>query len=419
MPREGRFVKVAVLGAGGTGVCAALELAHRGYDVDLYDENPEPLTQASRCNEGKVHLGLVYAKDRSLETAKTMIQGAIHFTAYLGRWIDLTSIDALISTPYYYAVHKDTMTDAADLERHYDHCQRLFDRAYAATGLSYLGRDQQLLVEKVSADEVASLVSPEASLCVYRTSECAVDVRVIADRLSSAVRSNPRIRFSSSTSVLSVTRSRADMLCVAFRNADGEHREVYGHVANTLWQGRLQIDSTYGLVPERTWIYRYKVGGWINLPVDRATIPSVTFILGPFGDIVNLGTRGLYYSWYPLGMIGTSHDLRPPQWGSELSKSRCLSILRDSYQALAKLCPSLHDVDYSDGVVTVAAGVIFAWGATDIDHQASRLHTRHEIGIHSDGTYHTVNTGKYTMVPYLGYRLAERILGIPNQLDSF
>ena len=28
------------------------------------------------------------------------------------------------------------------------------------------------------------------------------------------------------------------------------------------------------------------------------------------------------------------------------------------------------------------------------------------------GDYHTVNTGKYTMVPYLGYRLAERILGV-------
>ncbi len=405
-------MKVAILGAGGTGVCAALELAHRGYEVDLYDENAEPLTQASRNNEGKVHLGLVYAKDRSLETAKTMIQGAIHFTAYLGRWIDLTSIDPLVSGPYYYAVHKDTMADPADLERHYDECRRLFDEACAATGLSYLGRDQQLLIEKVPADETASLVSPEASLCVYRTSECAVDVRGIADRLSAAVRSNPRIRFSSGTSVLSVTRSGADNLCVASRNADGEHREVYDHVANTLWHGRLEIDSTYGLAPERTWIYRYKIGGWINLPVDRATVPSVTYVLGPFGDIVNLGPRGIYFSWYPAGMIDTSHDLKPPAWGLELSESRRLSILRDSYQAMAKLCPSLQSVEYSDAVVTAAGGVIFAWGATDIDHQASRLHTRHEIGIHSDGHYHTVNTGKYTMVPYLGYRLAERILGV-------
>src|SRR5579864_7437128 len=107
MPSEGRPMRIALLGAGGVGVCAALELAHRGYDVELFDENAEPLTQASRNNEGKIHLGLVYAKDRSLDTARTMIQGAIHFTACLERWIDLASIDPLVSTPYYYAVHKD------------------------------------------------------------------------------------------------------------------------------------------------------------------------------------------------------------------------------------------------------------------------------------------------------------------------
>jgi hypothetical protein len=62
--------------------------------------------------------------------------------------------------------------------------------------------------------------------------------------------------------------------------------------------------------------------------------------------------------------------------------------------------------------VDAAAGVIFAWGAADIDEHGSRLHTRYEIGIHSEGNYHSVNTGKYTMVPLLGYQTAERILGI-------
>ncbi len=78
-------MRIAILGAGGAGACAALELANRGYAVDLYDENPEPLTRASRNNEGKVHLGLVYAKDPSLATARAMIHGAIHFFDCLGR----------------------------------------------------------------------------------------------------------------------------------------------------------------------------------------------------------------------------------------------------------------------------------------------------------------------------------------------
>jgi hypothetical protein len=51
-------------------------------------------------------------------------------------------------------------------------------------------------------------------------------------------------------------------------------------------------------------------------------------------------------------------------------------------------------------------------GATGVDDHKSKLHERHEIGVHSVGRYHTVNTGKYTMTPYMGMRTAERILGI-------
>lgn len=403
-------MRIAILGAGGTGVCAALELANRGYSVDLYEEKAQPLTGASRNNEGKIHLGLVYAKDRSLATAKTMIQGAIHFSAYLNRWIDPGSSAPLISTPFYYAVPKDTMTEPADLERHYDECRRLFDEACAATGLSYLGQ-HRLLVEKVSEDELEGVFSPEHIQCVYRTSEVAVDVRGIADRLSDAVRCNPRIRFLACARVLGVKPEAKGTLRVTFRAGENEHTEVYDQVANTLWHGRLEIDATAGLVPERDWIYRYKVGGWLNRPVEPG-IPSVTFVLGPFGDTVNLGSRGLYFSWYPLGMLGTSSELKPPERWGELEDSKLRSILRGSYQALGKLCPALNTVKYDEELVDAAAGVIFAWGAADIDEHGSRLHTRYEIGIHSEGNYHSVNTGKYTMVPLLGYQTAERILGI-------
>ena len=35
-------MRIAILGAGECGSCAALEVAGRGYDVDLFDENAEP-----------------------------------------------------------------------------------------------------------------------------------------------------------------------------------------------------------------------------------------------------------------------------------------------------------------------------------------------------------------------------------------
>lgn len=404
-------MRIAILGAGGTGACAALELASRGHQVDLYDEDTQPLTGASRNNEGKVHLGLVYAKDRSLATAKLMIQGALHFGNYLNRWIGTGASDALLSTPFYYAVPKNTMTAPADLEQHYDACRRMFDEASSATGLSYLGQ-RRLSVDKVPPDEWAGVFSPEQILCVYRSSELAVDVRGIADRLCEAVLCNPRIRFLPCARVAGVKRQTAGALRVTFRADEKEHQEVYNQVANTLWHGRLQIDATVGLVPERDWLFRYKVGGWLNKPVNDSAIPSTTFVLGPYGDIVNLGSRGLYFSWYPLGMLGSSGELNPPDWKQDLKLPQLRSVLRKSYRALRDLCPALGSLEYDEDFVEPVGGVIFAWGDADIHEHESRLHTRYEIGIHSEGGYHSVNTGKYTMVPYLGYRTAERILGI-------
>ena len=68
--------RVAVLGAGFQGACIALELARRSVTVDLYERNPTCLAEASTHNEGKIHLGFVYAGDKTLRTARLMATGA-------------------------------------------------------------------------------------------------------------------------------------------------------------------------------------------------------------------------------------------------------------------------------------------------------------------------------------------------------
>ena len=146
--------RIAILGAGGVGVCAALELAGRGHKVDLYDEGDQAITRASENNEGKIHLGLVYAKDPSLQTARTMVLGAIHFAARLNRWIDVHPYDISTSTPFHYAVHNGTMISTDELETHYNRCKKLFEDACSSTGLSYLGVDRTFLAEKTSPEGI-------------------------------------------------------------------------------------------------------------------------------------------------------------------------------------------------------------------------------------------------------------------------
>ena len=70
---------ILILGAGMQGAGIALELARRGNAVTLLDQDEIPFNRASLRNEGKIHLGLIYANDRSLETAALQLEGALRF----------------------------------------------------------------------------------------------------------------------------------------------------------------------------------------------------------------------------------------------------------------------------------------------------------------------------------------------------
>jgi glycine/D-amino acid oxidase-like deaminating enzyme len=54
-------VLVGVLGGGLQGCCTALALAERNVRVVLFDKNEALLSRAAVANEGKIHLGYMYA----------------------------------------------------------------------------------------------------------------------------------------------------------------------------------------------------------------------------------------------------------------------------------------------------------------------------------------------------------------------
>src|SRR6185312_12586113 len=120
-------------------------------------------------------------------------------------------------------------------------------------------------------------------------------------------------------------------------------RESFGSVVNALWDGRLAIDAMRDIHPGRKWIHRFKHGIRFRL-VETATLPSVTIVLGPFGDLVAYG-GGLYYlSWYPACMTAHSDALAPPNWRAQPDEP-CLSrIVTESFTALGAIIPPLQSV---------------------------------------------------------------------------
>lgn len=70
---------VAIAGAGLMGACTALALAARGIGSTLIERDPLPMDRASRRNEGKIHLGLIYAGEPGRATALWQLEGALTF----------------------------------------------------------------------------------------------------------------------------------------------------------------------------------------------------------------------------------------------------------------------------------------------------------------------------------------------------
>lgn len=113
-------MRVAVIGAGLTGVLVALNLAERGCDVTLFERSDELIGGASYGNEGKIHLGYVYAMDRSLPTAQAMLRGAEAFRCEVGRWTGMALFERHISKPFIYAAPLDSMKDPESIQAYFD-----------------------------------------------------------------------------------------------------------------------------------------------------------------------------------------------------------------------------------------------------------------------------------------------------------
>lgn len=402
--------KIAVLGAGGLGACLSLELAQRGYQVDLFEEHSEPVRKASFVNEGKIHLGFIYAMDRDFHTSKSMIIGAIHFISNLKRWIHINP-EEVISTPFNYCIHKGSLMNANELTPHYKKCVEFFNESTRFYKKNYLDLFDKIDASLLSKTKIEEIANPEFIDDVFSTTEYSVEPRTIARKLATELLATPSINLRVNTKVNSVKRNGSRLKVLSTERGVSSEEE-YTDVINSTWNGLLEIDRTMGIDPLYSWSHRYKFGNKILIPFSGNQFPSCTMVQGPFGDAVNFKDKGMFFSWYPIGRTGWSEEHRPPEWDKLYSEEERYDVFSRSFEELRKRIPALSNVHFENKDTSAAGGVIFALGNTDVDNYESKLHTRSEVGLRSFDNYHSVNTGKYTLIPYLAVKVADRLEGL-------
>ena len=398
----------AILGAGILGTCAALEIADRGGRVTLVERRAEPLCEASLHNEGKLHLGLTYAADPSLRTVRTMLYGASRFLDVLARWIPADTLRGLYARPFDYVVLADTQVPPDAGDRHFAAVEAAWRDLAPAPGLPPAAADRPFW-RRLSAAELTARYDPGRVAAAYETAEIAVAPWGLAPLLRQAVARHPRIEWLGRTRITGIEPARGGHAVLVEGPAGRGRIGPFASVVNALWANRPWLDRMLGIEQPGPWLTRFKVGVHVQGPPPD-DLRSVTAILGPYGDVVVHADGRTYLSWYPDCMLGTSDRPELHDWAARAAGIDRQGIARRTMAAMAALHPAARPLlERPEGEIDIQGGAIYALAVSDIDDRASRLHRRHDVGIQSRGSYHSVDTGKFTLGPAMAIDVADRV----------
>ena len=277
-----------------------------------------------------------------------------------------------------------------------------------ADAADYLCPATEASAHRLSASELAALCDTPEIVAGFRVPERSVSTVWIADRLVDAVAAEPRIEGRWGVRVTGVRRPGgshdAPMHMDTSEGLDGP----YDAVVNALWDGRLVVDAARGLPPPSTWSHRFRRSLFVRTS-RPVTMPSAVIGIGPFGDVKNYNGRDLYLSWYPAGLAVEGTAVEPPPVPPLDDVARAglidavLTHLGAVFPSVAALRPAIESVQ-------VEGGWVYAAGRGALDDRQSTLHRRDRAGVFRDGRYLSIDTGKYSIAPWIADRLAAELL---------
>jgi glycine/D-amino acid oxidase-like deaminating enzyme len=431
MQSEKNNSAVGILGGGIMGCCLALALSQRGHTVDLFDMADRPLTGASLHNEGKLHLGYVYANDPDDMTYLSMIMGSLSF----GRLIQaLTGMDPAamkVSTPFQYIVPNDSQLTLDAVAKHFEHVDKAIRINMAESQALYFGRS--IKNSRMNDPVFSNDTFPKRSVMgSFTTDEISVDPGIIAEWLIAAINRDNRIRFRGRNHIRSVTPLSSGMSEVEVFADEKTIKYRFDCVVNCLWGDKIRIDRTAGILSDDPVMVRYKAAIRISSKEPEFhLLPSVTAILGSYGDLVNFGNGDFYLSWYPLCKLGetVNGDMQdmvrlmqpsgiidstgimpyPQDPKCQINRQLQEDFVDSCILAMCDLIPGLSGLIGKKHSFTIGGGFILAKGSTDINDPESQLHQRYRTGPVAHGSYISVDTGKYCLAPMHAFDAADLI----------
>ena len=398
--------RVAILGGGMFGVCAALDLARRGQPVVLVEGAHDLLEGAGRWNEGKVHLGFLYGGDPSLSTASRLIPGGLAFGDVVERLIERDISEFATTEDDLFLVHRQSVVDANAYGIYAERTASLIRNFAGQPGAGkYFADVRQARARRLSPSELAEVTTSDEVVVGFAVPERSISTLPVADLLKAAALGHPKIEVRVDTWVESVRRrddGRLDVVCAGDQPAGLDRFDV---VVNGLWESRIAVDAKLGLRPPAPWTHRFRATVYGRAP--KATLRSAVLCTGPFGGVNRYGDGRVYLSWYPVELLAEGNDLEPPRAEATLTEQRKSEVAAATIRELTRFFPGVADISDFE----VHGGWVYAVGKGSLADRASTLHQRDRFGVVRDGGYISVDTAKYSLAPWIAAHVAQSIAG--------
>lgn len=401
-----RSRRVAVLGAGIMGSAIALFLARRGIRVVLFDGASQPMSAASRWNEGKIHLGYLYNRDRSMLTASKMLPGGLMFKPLIEDLIGVDLGQATTDSDDVFLCHRQSVVPPDAMAEYFLRLDQLVRQHPDAH--RYLVDNSACGSRRLSVRALNALTDSPDIVAGFHIQERSVATTWVADRICEALIAELRIEPHMDSRVTAVRPEQTGVADGPWMIEQGDlDHGPFDLVINALWNGRLEIDATAGLPTAGPISNRYRLALFVRTS-ELVDVPSAIITTGPFGDIKNYNGRDFYLSWYPKGLMVDSAQVIPPS-PPALNPAQRDVICNDVLDALGSLLPGVSRVRDRMESMVLQGGWVFASAEGVLSDPDSSLHRRTDFGLRRKGTYLSVDTGKYSTAPWMARKIADSL----------
>jgi hypothetical protein len=316
------------------------------------------------------------------------------------------SLDDITESQDLYLVHHDSIVSVEDTARYFNRLTDIISEHPLAE--NYLGDLKGVRTTRLSGSGLDNLVDTAKIRAGFSTPERSVCTQWVADKLVAAVEAEPLIRLSIASEILGASRDQ--------ENDDGPFHITtstgmegpFTSVVNALWAGHPEIDDTMALKNVNNPSLRYRLSLFVESK-EAISIPCAVICTGPFGDIKNYNRRKFYLSWYTSGLVYSSSDMKVPRL-PDMAASEKTEIIDSTFENLALHIPGADEIRRKATGISVEGGWVFANGRGSLSDPAATLHKRDQVGIHQTGQWFSVDTGKYSIAPWLAKEVSTRIL---------